>query len=86
MDPGARATEINERLSQERVPAEDLRTQVRGGKLVLTGSYVMRLPEGRRTIRPQEPERTDPEPWAEFDSEEGLLEVVSNFLRTWPYV
>ena len=82
MDATQTAVALNERLSQEVVPLDELRAEAHGEFVALVGSRVARLPEVRRRIFTQQPESSDASFSAEFAPEEAI-DAVDQLLGNW---
>jgi hypothetical protein len=80
MDAKETARSLNERLSKHGVEMPELRAEADGDQVVLTGSWVLQLPEGRRYVAVQEPEKSDPAPYARYSPDDAIA-AVERLLR-----
>jgi hypothetical protein len=73
----------NELLNKEVVPADELRAEARDDDTVrLSGSYIARIPEGRRHMG----RGTFDDTFHATLTVERAQGVIEDFLRRWPHV
>jgi hypothetical protein len=76
----------NEALNKVTVPMDELRTAANDeDQVVLSGSYVARIPEGRKNVTPRNRGTYDDTFHATVPPDRAR-EVVEDFLRRWPHV